>query len=130
MEFGCESYGLREVEGEKQGVRDKAQTVDWFLGCHFSGPFAEIAHFGSILMRAYKENILGLYKQVPLGGNTLGQNSFWGKQDFSLEKKIEEKRELPFPYSLFLIFFSYFSLYLWLFFLFFKRFILFSRVLM
>ena len=57
----------REVERVKQGVQDKAQTIDWFaqavdwlLGCHFWGPFVEIAHFRAILMGAYKENILGL----------------------------------------------------------------------
>ena len=46
-----------EVERAKQGVQDKAQMIEWFaqavdrlLGCHFWGPFAEIAHFQAILM--------------------------------------------------------------------------------
>ena len=50
-------------------------------------------------------NILGFRKQVPFDGNTL-QGSFGRKSYFGLglkERKIEEKKGLPSPYSLYLL---------------------------
>ena len=79
-------------------------TKLWCLGASVE-PRCFPTYFEPKFEEDYKYNILGFKKQVPLGGDTLGQGSFGEKNTFWLglkkEKKIEEKKGLPSPQSLF-----------------------------